>query len=285
MELEVYKMNSFASQSGGGNPCAVILLEEDLGIDLMQTIARRIGFSETAFVRKSDLADYKVRYFTPLSEVNLCGHATIGVFSLLRHLDRITTGIFHLETLGGVLEIQVKEDEVLMEMERAHFHEEVSPDLILDALNASSDILPPTPVPQIVSTGLKDLIIPVKSRFILDDIRPDMDKVAKLSREHQIAGFHLYALDDEVTAYTRNFAPGLGIPEESATGTASGALAAYLFHHRPEEIVDDLMIFRQGYAMGRPSEIRVQLVVEQGIPRKIYVGGNVTDIAMCTMEF
>lgn len=284
MRIKVHTMNSFAVEKDGGNPAAVVFIEDHLSEEAMQSAARKIGFSETAFVLKSEKADFKVRFFTPLAEVNLCGHATIGIFSLMKHLGRISSGTYMLETRGSILEVQVQGDEILLEMEPPRFYEKVSSEEVLDALNAASDVLIKEYSPQIVSTGLKDLIVPIRSRSALDGILPDMDKVVRLSETYDMDGLHLFALDNEVTAYTRNFAPMLGIPEESATGTASGALAAYLIHHGQEESRKDEMIFRQGYAMGRPSEIRVRVNMKDAALEKILVGGSAMDFRSFILE-
>lgn len=284
MRIKVHTMNSFAVEKDGGNPAAVVFIEDHLSEGAMQSAARKIGFSETAFVLKSEKADFKVRFFTPLAEVNLCGHATIGIFSLMKHLGRISSGTYMLETRGSILEVQVQGDEILLEMEPPRFYEKVSSEEVLDALNAASDVLIKEYSPQIVSTGLKDLIVPIRSRSALDGILPDMDKVVRLSEAYDMDGLHLFALDNEVTAYTRNFAPMLGIPEESATGTASGALAAYLIHHGQEESRKDEMIFRQGYAMGRPSEIRVRVNMKDAALEKILVGGSAMDFRSFILE-
>lgn len=83
MKIRVYTLHSFAKTMDGGNPAGVVLDAEDLLEKDMQLIAAKVGFSETAFVQKSEKASYKVRFYTPIEEVNLCGHATIAVFSLL----------------------------------------------------------------------------------------------------------------------------------------------------------------------------------------------------------
>ncbi len=285
MEIKVYQLNSFAKVSGGGNPAAVVLDGFSLTEDKMQKTAKLIGLSETAFVMKSERADFRIRYFTPLSEVGLCGHATIAVFSLLKELKIIKDGEYTFETVRDVLKVNISEKEVFMDMQKAEFFEEIEAFRVADSLNITEDQLMDIPLPQVVSTGLKDLIIPVRSKDILDAIRPDFEKIELLSERHGIEGYHLFALDEGATAFTRNFAPLLGIPEESATGTASGALAAYLYHHGLiSEEEGRQIVFRQGESMGRPSEIRVVMTAsEKGID-KIQVGGGVMDIASYHLE-
>jgi len=285
MNIKVYQLNSFALVSGGGNPAAVVLDADFMTEEKMQETAKRIGLSETAFVMSSSKADYRIRYFTPLAEVGLCGHATIAVFSLLRELQLISEGDYTFETASGILAAKVSEKDVLMDMQKEEFYEYIEASEVADTLNISVDLLMPEPLPQVVSTGLKDLIIPVKSKAVLDAIQPDFRKIEMLSELHGIEGYHLFALDEEVTAYTRNFAPLLGIQEESATGTASGALAAYLHHHGLlSDNSQQNIIFMQGESMSRPSLIRVFMSTScEGI-QKIQVGGGIMDITSDILE-
>lgn len=284
--IEVYTTNSFAEVTGGGNPAAAVLESDSLSEQKMQDIAQKIGFSETAFVMRSNKADLKVRYFTPVREVDLCGHATIAVFSLLRDLNILAPGQYRLETVQEELHIEISPDSVMMELCRPIFFEYADPIEVADSLNIDAEDLLSEHLPQFVSTGLKDLIIPVRTKAVLDHIRPDFDKITQLSERYDAEGYHLFALDEQnVTAYTRNFAPSLGISEESATGTASGALAAYL--HRYGQISDyesASLVFLQGEAMGRPSIIRVSIEERQGEIRRIFVGGSIRDTKKIHLE-
>lgn len=82
MKITAYKINAFAKTNEGGNPAGIVLNADVLSENDMKKIAGILGLSETAFVIKSDVADYRVRFFTPSEEVDLCGHATIGTFSI-----------------------------------------------------------------------------------------------------------------------------------------------------------------------------------------------------------
>lgn len=75
---KVLHYDAFASNPDMGNPAGVVLHADDLDVESMQSIAKSVGFNETVFILKSDKADYRLRYFTPGHEMNLCGHATIG---------------------------------------------------------------------------------------------------------------------------------------------------------------------------------------------------------------
>jgi len=284
--IDVYQINSFAKVTGGGNPAAVVLHADSFSKERMLSIAQEIGFSETAFVMKSDKADIKVRYFTPVREVDLCGHATIAVFSLLRDLGILKKGLYKLETSNEILGIDISDDNVMMEMSKPRFYEFADPKEVADSLNIGVEDLITENLPQFVSTGLKDLIIPIRSKAILDQLIPDFDKIIELSERYGAEGYHLFTLNNnEITAYTRNFAPTLGIMEESATGTASGALAAYLYKydlmHKGEL---ESVVFQQGEVMGRPSVINVKLEAEDGEIIRIQVGGSIMDTKTASLD-
>jgi len=284
--IDVYQINSFAKVTGGGNPAAVVLDADSLSKERMLFIAEEIGFSETAFVMKSNKADIKVRYFTPVREVDLCGHATIAVFSLLRDLGILKKGHYKLETSNEILGIDISDENVMMEMSKPRFYEFADPKEVADSLNIGVEDLVAENLPQFVSTGLKDLIIPIRTKAILDKLNPDFDKIIELSDRYGAEGYHLFTLNDHrITAYTRNFAPTLGIMEESATGTASGALAAYLFTYdlmHKEEL--ESIVFRQGEVLGRPSEINVKLEAEKGEIIRIQVGGSIMDTKTVSLD-
>ena len=105
MDLTVYKLSSFPKEGHGGNEAGVVLDADSLKDKEMLKIAKEVGFSETAFVSNSNVADFKVRFFTPVNEVSLCGHATIATFNLLRDKEIISPGIYTQETKAGILKL------------------------------------------------------------------------------------------------------------------------------------------------------------------------------------
>jgi len=107
--MKIYHVKAFCNEDKGGNPAGVVLNADWISETEMQTLAKVINYSETAFVLKSDIADYKVKFFTPVSEVDLCGHATIATFHVLHQENFIEAGHYHQETLAGRLEIEIKE--------------------------------------------------------------------------------------------------------------------------------------------------------------------------------
>lgn len=276
MQIKAFTLDSFASTPGGGNPAGVVLdFENLLTPDEMQLIAEKIGFSETAFIKKSLVADFNVRFFTPTEEVDLCGHATIGAFSLLEHLGMISVGTYTQETKAGLLDVEITSDKkVFMDQSLPEFFEKLEVDEISNSLGLDPSAIDEKLPIQIVSTGLKDIIIPLKSIKNLDEISPDFEKITSISKKYDVVGYHVFALSSETNelAVCRNFAPLYGIPEESATGTSNGALVSYLFEHNKLSTTENLSI-SQGISMNKPSTINVSLKIEDKKIKRVLVGG------------
>ncbi|WML34299.1 PhzF family phenazine biosynthesis protein [Clostridium sp. OS1-26] len=285
MKLKVYTLNSFAKSIEGGNPAGVVLNADHLAEEDMKKIAGIIGFSETAFVMKSDLADFKVRFFTPNEEVDLCGHATIATFYTLSSQGFIKPGKYSQETKAGVLKVEVKEDlSIMMDQNTPSYYEIISKEEITDSLNITIDeMLEDLPV-QIVSTGLRDILVPVKNLNILNSIKPDFEKVSNISSKYNTIGYHIFTLESlkGSNAHCRNLAPLYGIPEESATGTSNGALSCYLYKYGKMKSDDaGNIVVEQGYSMKKPSEIVVALTTQGEEIIEVKVGGkalNLTEI-------
>jgi len=244
----------------------------------MLNISRKVGFSETAFVSKSDKANFKVRFFSPTQEVDLCGHATIATYFLMWKERLIKAGEYTQETKAGILGIEVKEDgAVFMDQNPPKYFEILDKSEIAVSLNIPVDYINDELPVQIVSTGLKDIFIPIKSSDYLFSIKPDLEKISDVCRKNKAIGYHVFTLETKFndTAHCRNFAPLCGIPEESATGTSNGALACYLFKYKKiNDTQFSHLSFEQGYSMDKPSEILVRLDVLGDKIRKVKVGGR-----------
>lgn len=256
MSEDMHIVNAFTANGENGNPAGVMLHADDLDERKMLVIAAEAGLSETAFVCRSDQATRKVRFFTPMVEVPLCGHATIATWSLLGRLGEIAEGTYTQETQAGLLKIEIQDRLTFMEQTKALFLDELAPVEVASMLGIQSDDFHATLRPQIVSTGIKDLLVPLAAKSTLTKLHPSLDAIAKFSRQHDISGFHVFALleNEQSLASARNFAPADGIPEECATGTSNGALLCYLKSKGalPER---DVYRIEQGEAMGRLSYI------------------------------
>ena len=269
--VDVYVAVAFSKDAKGGNKAGVVLGRSELTSVQKAAIAKEMGYSETAFVLDSDKADFKLQYFTPTEEVPLCGHATIAAFSTLKLLNMLDKPDCTIETEAGILNIHIKDDGlILMEQNRPAYLEVLDSDIFTGGIERNF-IDHRFPI-QIVSTGLNDVMLPVDSVEHLEQLSPDFEMIANMSKEKEVVGVHAFTIikESDVTAICRNFAPLYGIDEESATGTASCALACYLFKYYKQQLQ---YVFEQGHNMGDISRIVVNLSYHENVIDSVFVGG------------
>ena len=283
--MEAYVMDAFSAVVFGGNQAGVVLPDRQLSDEMMQKIAAEFKHSETAFVRVEDDGSVTLRYFTPAGEVDLCGHATIASFALLRRTDRIGDGVYTAHTRAAELQIRVNGETVWMDMappvllrtlEEGEWAE------LYEAYGLSVDDRPDGFVPKIVSTGLADIMMPVRDHETLMRAVQDERKVTELSKRYDVTGVHMFCVGDSCTAYCSNYAPLYDIPEECATGTSNGALTYYLWLQGLVK-EDAENVFVQGEHMNRPSEIRSRLVLTDGKPG-VLIGGRAVMSMACDLK-
>lgn len=274
MEIEVYLVRAFSISGQGGNLAGVVLNADGLTDKQKQSVAQCVGVSETAFVNQSDIADFSVSFFTPTTEVDFCGHATLSVFWLLHHLNCIDSGTFSQSTKVGVLPVVVKPNgDVLMTQSLPDWLaifdvQDIAPLLRIQPAHIIQTGLPV----QAISTGLADVIVPV-SYGTLDHLDVDYDAITRFCQQHGFVGFHVFEMNPSGSAFMancRNFAPAVGIPEESATGSSSGALACYLNNY----LGYNHATFEQGRAMGMSSKIVTHLSLDNDDIVEVKVGGE-----------
>lgn len=275
--VSVKVINAFSIDGKGGNPAGVVLNADDLTSVEKQTVAATLGISETAFVSKSVRAGFKLEFFTPNKQIAHCGHATIATFSYLKRIGLISGNQSSKETIDGNRDIFFSEAIPFME-QTAPSYKKVEADLeaILSSLSIDqSDLLSPNS-PSIVNTGNSFLIVPVAGKDILNSLKPDLDKITRYSEKHDLVGYYLFTplLEERIDASARMFAPRFGINEEAATGMAAGPLGCYLFDRRLTT-KSELVIGQGDYMLvPSPSLISVNLIIENNIIEKLYVGGD-----------
>lgn len=286
-------VDAFTDQLFGGNPAGIVLLPDVADFpedEIMRKTAAELRYSETAFVKQLDANRFQTRYFTPAAEVELCGHATIGAFHALRSMGLVKAGSTCLnETLSGLLEVAVGEDTVLMDMAEPRLFESIEGAAELDELYrimglpaAGQGVVLGKPglslLPRKVSTGLIDIMMPVKNEQALEEIQPDFPALTELSRRYSVVGVHAFTVNAaDGRIHARNFAPLYDIDEEAATGTSNGALTCYLYDYglvAPNTVHTII----QGEKMKRPSQISTQLVLKGGAPF-VKVGGPAVTLA------
>lgn len=286
--MELFVVDAFTAEQFSGNQAGVALLgAEDFPDEaLMRALAGELKHSETAFVRQTGPAAFHIRYFTPAEEVDLCGHATIAAFTLLRERGIIAPGDCALRTRSGDLEIGVAEDAVWMDMAPPEIVREFTAEEAAE-IYAAYGLTPadgaPGLAPMAVSTGLRDILLPVRDRETLDRAEQDEGTVTELSRRFGVVGVHMFCPGDApgVTARCRNFAPLYAIPEEAATGTSNGALT-YYFYRAGRLEPGAVNRFIQGERMGKPSEILSRLTAADG-GVKVRVGGRAVPVLRCEL--
>lgn len=271
MTYTVYEVNAFTANGKNGNPAGVVLHADGLGDQQMQAIATKAGFAETAFVAMHKTATREVRFFTQTNEVDLCGHATIATWALMHQRGEIPGGNYTQQTKAGLLGVAILDSGlVFMEQNPASFYEAVPTSTISPLVGVNKDVFHDNLKSRIVSTGIRDLFIPVKDKFVLDQLTPDYKMIAQFSRQHDISGLHFFGLlkGGVSIASTRNFAPADGIDEEAATGTSNGALLCYL---KEEGLLPAQEVYRieQGESMGQLSYIYGKFVDDT-----VWVGGT-----------
>ncbi len=267
----VYTASAFSKNNHGGNKAGVVINEPGLDNWKKMELAGRLGYSETAFLTHSEEADFKLEYFTPTEEVPLCGHATIATFTTLNHLDMLDRPNYTIETKSGILNISIRNDGLIfMEQNPPAFYDVLDPSHLETCFDTQS--LDRTFPVQIVSTGLRDILVPIDTPAHLQGLGPHFDAISALSRQENVVGIHAFALinKDHLTAVCRNFAPLYGIDEESATGTSNCALACYLFHYGLRQ---NQYIFEQGHNLNNISQIIVNIGSEGNTVTNVSAGG------------
>ena len=278
--MRLFIVDAFAKRRFAGNQAGVALLpagEDFPEPGFMQALAAELRHSETAFVKRLGPDRFRLRYFTPEGEVDLCGHATIAAFTVLREADGLPVGDCTALTRAGALAIQVEGEAVWMDMApprvlRALTDREAA--AVYRAYGLPEECRPVDLPVQVVSTGLADVLLPVDSGETLAAAIQDEAEVKRLSEELDVVGVHMFwpCLSGEVTARCRNFAPLYAIPEEAATGTSNGALTYYLYR-RGKIAAGAENRFVQGEKMGKPSEILSRLTEgPDGV--QVQVGGR-----------
>jgi PhzF family phenazine biosynthesis protein len=283
--MKLYIVDAFTETLFGGNPAGVVILPEGADFptdEVMVKTAAELRYSETAFIKRINEKEFNIRYFTPAAEVDLCGHATIGSFKALLYGGYIEDNNSYINhTLAGDLNIDIKNGFVLMDMATPVKINEIADEeglvelyKIMGLDYADQKAKGVTLLPQMVSTGLPDIMMPVASQADLNAMEPDMKALSDLSARYEVVGVHAFTLDaeDDVTAHTRNFAPLYDIDEEAATGTSNGALTYYFYLNNIIDAKANCKII-QGEKMDRPSVILTDIQAEND-KCLIKVGGS-----------
>ena len=285
MPHDLHIVDVFARERYTGNQLAVVESEGTMGDEEMQAVAREMDFSETTFVESRE-DPYRVRIFTPEAEVPFAGHPTLGTAHVVR--ERVADG--HPEEVVldlnvGEVPVEVRErdgrETLWMTQQPPAFGETLSHDRLAGVLGLSADRLDAGWPVQVVSTGLPTVIVPLVDRGALTDIDLDRGAYDDLTGDREAKLVHAFCADPRDPGNdlaVRMFAPAYGVPEDPATGSANGCLAAYLARHAyfGSGVVDARV--EQGYELGRPSLLYLA-ATDRGDDVRVEVGGRVVDVA------
>ncbi len=277
-------VDAFTDRPLGGNPCAVLFDADPLDAATMQAVAREMNLSETAFVRRSAVADVGARYFTPAEEIPLAGHPTIATIFALVDAGRIAlrgeeTRVT-LELPAGVVEVAIHArggvvGQIVMSQLPPRFLATYDPAEVLPAFGlAPEDALPGAPV-QTVSTGTPQLMVALRDHGALRRARVDPGAYEALRARGDFFSPHLFCLGGATPA-GRTFARHFGLPPDSPedpfTGSATGGMAAYLWRYG---LIDTpAWVAEQGHWMGRPGQATVEVVGPPDAISTVRVGGG-----------
>jgi len=281
----------FTDHLFGGNQLAVFLDARGLNSETMQAIAKEMNFSETTFILPSEKigTDLRMRIFTPADELPMAGHPTVGSTFALARAGIIEHGREHF-TFG----LNIGPTPVTLTWQDGHltfvwmtqalptFGEPIQdPARAAAALSLSPAAVAGTGWPvQVVSCGVPFLFVPLTTRMAVDSAVVNAGVLDSLIHDTKSGahGVFLFSTErgaDRATAYSRMFAPELGVTEDPATGSASGPLGCYLVRHKivPAERAGSILSL-QGVKMGRPSHVHVAIGLETGNIASVRCGGE-----------
>lgn len=281
------QVDAFTTSPLGGNPCAVLFDCADLNEATMQAIAKEMNLSETAFVWKEPGGHFRARYFTPAEEIPLAGHPTIATVYALVDSGRLSLPGDYLKTplelRDGPVDVEIfahtgKVDRIVMSQRKPQFLSTHPASCVLPAFGLDeSDLLPGAPI-QTVSTGTPQLMIPLKSHDALRKSILDIAKYTTLRERSDFFSPHLFCLQGVENGAT--FARHFGVPpdtmEDPFTGSATGGMAAYLWHYGL--IQSPTFIAEQGHWMNRPGQAFVEVVGPREEIETVKVGGSAVTV-------
>lgn len=288
-KYKVYQVDSFTRERFHGNPAGVVSNADGLTEEQMQRLARELNNSETAFIFSPDSSEYdmEVRFFTPTTEVPLCGHATIAAHYVRAIEGKQTAGRVLQKTKAGILPIDIEKDgddySIVMTQGTPMVGEPLDGAVIrkiADALGIRlEDIRKDCPV-AISSTGHSKIMVGICSNALLHSLKPNMEKLLEISALTGCNGYYVFTLnpEEDILVHGRMFAPAIGIMEDPVTGNANGPLGAYLVHYgicRQLETKEGLSFsILQGEAMKRDGGMQVKVAIDEGKPALVRIVGK-----------
>ena len=279
-----YITDVFGFEKYSGNQLATFLNCDCFDDGEMQKIAREINFAETTFITSLEKNNngYNVRIFTPQQEIDFAGHPTLGTaYIIYKYLENGKADKVILNLKVGQIPVEIKKSELWMKQAQPQFGENLQIDLLSETLGVvPNDFDTSFPI-QEVSTGLPFIIVPLKTINVLKKIKVNLDNYDNLIKKTWAKAIFVFCSEGYIKNHdlsSRMFANYYGVPEDPATGSANGCLAAYLLKYNYFNKTKINIKVGQGFEIGRPSEILINANKLDKI-FEIYVGGKVIEVA------
>jgi PhzF family phenazine biosynthesis protein len=296
MHVQVKQVDAFTDTPLMGNPAGVVMDASALNDRQMQAIAREMAVSETAFLVPPTLpgAGMRLRWFTPSTEVELCGHATIAAFHALAEagmhgMANPGTHAFQVETRSGILPVTV-----VKEPERTEIHLGLPLPEFVRAAQYKLDVM------RLLRIQLEDfdgrlpivssdyLYVPVRRLHTIFSLAPNLPAVAQFLQNRRFGGLCVFTtetIERTSSVHSRFFAPHAGIPEDPVTGSANGPLGVYLFDRGHLDAAGESLtiVGEQGDAIGRKGRVRIHLAVAGNCVESVKISGTAVTVIDGTM--
>ena len=285
--FSIFQVDAFTTVPLGGNPCAVVFDCANLQEEVFQAIAKEMNLSETAFVWQDPNGNFRARYFTPAEEIPLAGHPTIASVHALIDSGRLKLTAEYvkisLELLEGPIDVEIISragvtQRIVMSQRKPQFLSTYRPAEVLPAFGLQEgDLLPDAPI-QTVSTGTPQLMIPLKEHAPLRKARLDTEKYTTLRNQSDFFSPHLFCLQgvEQGMTFARHFGVPPDTPEDPFTGSATGGMAAYLWHYG--YLTKPTFTAEQGHWMSRPGLAYVEVVGQPDDIELVKVGGSAVTV-------
>lgn len=284
--VDVFSISPFS-----GNAAGVVTNASSLNDEEMQNIARELNISNTSFLLKPQKdGDLKIRYFCPESEINMCGHATIGsIFAWgenhLKDKSKNPKSTIKIETKVGTLDVNIRckkgnIEEVGVTLPNPEFYAAgINRKRLFDALNINESMTIEEYPVEIVNSGLSFIEVGIKDQKSLLNIKPQFRELQRITEEMNIDSVQIFTLDtfdDSSTVLSRTFFPRYGVNEDPVCGTGNAAVASYLIHNG---IIGDTeekirIIGEQGHSVSRPGKVYVDVECKHDKINNLIISGS-----------
>lgn len=277
MTLEFDWVDAFSDRAFGGNGCAVLHNGAHLPDETCMNVVRETSLVECTFTGPSQIADIRVRYFLASREIPFAGHPTIATVAAMRDRGLISDGPLSLETGAGIVPVTVEGNLVSMRQIAPRFGMEVPAEIVAKAVSLTADDIADTP--QLVSTGLEFCITPIVSKEAIERARLDREGFARYLEYVGAQSTDLMepflvtqeGATQKGDTFSRLLMAPPSPPEDPFTGSATGAMASYLWSRG--KIATPQFWAQQGHGLGRPGEAQVEVIGPRDAIEGVKVSG------------